>query len=173
MRFLSPRPSSTGSMAALPAPAGGRFGLFRGYSTQRNCLLLRWASRRVQDERKSSKEVSRQSPHNEERGLWSPQPSALVCLARGIWISRGTGISSATRCLRGQVSSWCCRAEKRQAVFYTAVRLIFQKHSFEPILLLFRTGCGSQLLSGVCPLQPLETDWVREPSYTSLSSSMK
>lgn len=157
MRFLSPRHSSTGSMAALPAPAGGRFGLFRGYSTQRNCLLLRWASRRVQHERKSSKEASHQSPHNEERGLMEPTAFSFSLPGSGD-LSRGTGISSATRWLRGQVSSWCCRAEKRQAIFYTAVRLISQKHSFEPILLLFRTGCGSQLLSGVRPLQALGTE---------------
>lgn len=131
MRFLSPRPSSTGSIAALPAPAGGRFGLFRGYSTQRNCLLLRWASGRVQDERKSSKEVSCQSPHNEERGLMEPTALSVSLPGSGD-LSRGTGISSVTHCHRGQVSSWCCRAQKIQAIFYTAVRLISKSTVLNP-----------------------------------------
>lgn len=73
MQFLLPRPSSTGSMTALPAPAGGGFGLFKAYSTQRNCLPLRWASVKTQNEKKCSKEASHRSAHNEEHGLMEPK----------------------------------------------------------------------------------------------------
>lgn len=74
MWFLPPRPSSTGSMAASPAPDGGGVGLFRGYSTQRHCLLLRWASTRVPNKRKCSKEVSCQS--TTKGGLLGLRPSS-------------------------------------------------------------------------------------------------
>lgn len=71
-RFLPPTPSSTGSMTALTALAGGRSGLFRAYSTLKNWLLLRQTNGRVRDKRKCSKEVSCRTTHNEERGLVEP-----------------------------------------------------------------------------------------------------
>lgn len=74
MRFLPPGPNSTGSIAAQPAPAGGRFGLFRAVSTQGNCLPLGWANWvRVQNNRKCSKGGRCQDSHLGERGHAEPK----------------------------------------------------------------------------------------------------
>lgn len=76
MQFLLPRPSSTGSMTALPAPAGGGFGLFKAYSTQRNCLPLRWASVKTQNGRSAARKRATEAPTMRNTGLWSQKPSS-------------------------------------------------------------------------------------------------
>lgn len=110
LQFLPPGPISTGSTAALPAPTGGGFGLFWAYLTQRNCLLLRWANRRVQSKRKHSGAMRHQNTHNEGRGLWSLSlHPASVHLAEGIWTQAlesdrcGSNPSSAPCWLCGQI----------------------------------------------------------------------
>lgn len=99
MRFLPPGPNSTGSIAAQPAPAGGRFGLFRAASTQGNCLPLGWANIRVQNNRKCSKGGRCQDSHHGERGLAEPkvfiqfiEKNPQSC-SGGQGGERGTGLS--------------------------------------------------------------------------------
>lgn len=120
MRFLPPRPSSAGSMAASPAPAGGGLGLFRAYSAQRNCLLLGWANSRAQNKRKCSEEVSR--PKHRQREPVEPPRAApsFRGLAEGVWACALKPHRPALTCtlpLAGSVvrfSTWCCWAEKGQ-----------------------------------------------------------
>lgn len=120
-------------MAALPAPDGGGIGLFRGYSTQRNCLLLRWASTRVPNKRKCCKEVSCQS--TTKGGLLGPRPSSSFSPPGLGDLSVSTEINQMGMVLTpalplagfmGRSSSWCCCTEKRQSIFYPAARFISQ-----------------------------------------------